>query len=302
MRATWSGSCCPMSGPGSAYAPDRVAAPALMALEYRALRQGGDAPSLAERPGTSATRRRGQGHEIREIRPWAEGDDPRHLDAAASARTGSPQIRSFHEDREASLFLIADFRRPMLWGTRGRLRSVAAAEALALAGWRAVHAGGAVGACALTEAGPLMQPPRPRHRGMALVAGCLDRAHRAAMQAAIADPGHLLAPRSLAPDLVRAARQVPRGAGILLATGLDDPGDGLDAALDALAARGPVQLLLVEDAFELSPPARPLAFEGAEGSTLADFTALPALRAARPDSLARPGLRVTRLASSEVAR
>src|SRR5690606_41128872 len=102
-------------GPGGAAAdPGRISAGRLMALEFLAAKEMSDAASLAERPGNTATRRRGQGHEIRELRPFAEGDDPRHIDAAATARTGVPQLRSFHEDRENNLMLIADFRRPML--------------------------------------------------------------------------------------------------------------------------------------------------------------------------------------------
>lgn len=281
-----------MSGRGD---PAHFGAAGLMALEGVALRAGAEAASLAERPGATATRRRGQGHEIREIRPFSEGDDPRHIDAAAFARSGSPHVRSFHEDRERSLLLIADFRRPMLWGTRGRLRSVAAAEALALAGWRAVLEGGAVGVVALTDAGPQVQAPRPRHRGMALVAGCLERAHEAAL-------AHRGPVRELAPELMAAMRQAPRGAGLVLATGLDTTGPGLDAALAALRQRGPLRLILVEDAFERAPPARALPHDGPDGAAFARFDDLPALRAARAARLALPGVDVRRLdASGEIA-
>ncbi len=280
-----------MSGRGEpAFDPASVSAGALMALEPQAARALREAVSLAERPGSTATRRRGQGHEIRELRPFAEGDDPRHIDAAATARSGNPQVRSFHEDREYSLMLIADFRRPMLWGTKGRLRSVAAAEALVLAGWKAALAGGAVGVVALTDAGPAVQAPRPRHRGMAQVAGCLARAHADAL-------AHRGPVRALAPDLARAARQVPRGAGILLATGLDTPGEGLDAALAALRARGPLRLLLMEDAFETAPPARVLPYAGPDGPAHARFNTLPAQRKERADRLAFPGQEVRRLST-----
>lgn len=275
--------------------PAFVSARALMALEPQAARALRDAASLADRPGSTATRRRGQGHEIRELRPFAQGDDPRHIDAAATARSGTPHVRSFHEDREHSLMLIADFRRPMLWGTRGRLRSVAAVEALVLAGWTAALGGGAVGAVALTDAGPAVQPARPRHRGMAQVAGCLARAHADAL----AWRGPL---RPLAPDLAQAARQVPRGAGIILATGLDTPGEGLDAALAALRARGPLRLLLVEDAFETAPPGRPMPCVGPDGPTHALFADLPSQRQARADRLVFPGQEVRRLATGEGGR
>jgi uncharacterized protein (DUF58 family) len=273
-----------MSAPGDPATTVGVAA--LMALAAVAARPTG---ALAERPGIAPTRKRGQGHEIREIRPFTEGDDPRHLDAAATARSGTPQVRSFHEDRERTVLLVADFRRPMLWGTRGRLRSVAAAEALALAGWQAVLGSGAAGVVALTDDGLVAERPRGRDAGMARVCGALARAHAIALRCR--------APlRELAPDLVRAARFAPRGAGVVVATGLDAPGAGLDSALAELARRGPLRLILTEDAFETAPPAAPLPFLTIEGRVARGrFGGLPAARAARLADLRLPDLIVERL-------
>ncbi|MEI4472728.1 DUF58 domain-containing protein [Frigidibacter sp. MR17.24] len=218
----------------------------LLALA-RADRRPGAEARLARRPGTVPTRPRGQGHEIREIRPFVPGDDPRHLDPAATARSGQLQLRSFHEDRDRSLFLIADFRRPMLWGSR-RFRSITAAEALARAGWQAVAAGGSVGVAAITDAGIQASRIATRPAAMAAVAGCLARAHADAVAAAG------LAPRPLAPDLARAARLAPRGAAVVLASALDDPGPGFDAAIGAILRRGPLQILLPADPIETAPP------------------------------------------------
>ena len=269
------------AGPSRAEAdPGRVSAAGLMALAAQPPGSAREAPALAERPGSVATRRRGQGHEIREIRPYVEGDDARHLDAAASARTGSPQLRSFHEDRERSLMLIADFRRPMLWGTRGALRSVVAARGLALAGWAALRENGSVGVIVLTEEGPDHQAPRPRERGMALVSACLARAHERALELAAAQ-GPAGPPRTLGAELMQITSRVPRGAAILLATGLDLPGEGCDAALVALAQRGPLRLALVEDAFERAPPSAALPVREAGRRFYAGFQGLSSLRAAR---------------------
>ncbi|MDH2328906.1 DUF58 domain-containing protein [Cereibacter sp. SYSU M97828] len=246
--------------------PTAVTADALMALRHAPPRL----PLTADRPGTTATRPRGQGHEIREIRPFADGDDPRHIDAAATARTGIPQIRSFHEDRDRALILIADFRRPMLWGTRV-FRSVLAARALAKAGWQAEAAGGAVGVAAITDGGLFIERPMPRVRGMARVAGCLERAHAAALDRR--DPT-----ADLTPLLLRAARTAPRGAGIVLASSLDQPGDGLDAALGAILRRGPLRLIRPADPFEDAPPAITLPYR--DGGTMlhGSFTGIPAHR------------------------
>ena len=269
--------------------PVGVGAAALMRLESLA-RTPRNLLALAQRPGAVSIARKGRGQEVREIRPFADGDDPRHLDAAATARTGSFQTRTFQEDREQTVLLIADFRRPMLWGTKGRLRSVAAAEALALIGWQVVLDGGAAGVVALTDAGPYVERPRTRARGMALVAGCLARAHFVAMSS------HLPV-TPLGPALLRAAPLAPRGALIAIATGLDAPGDGLDAALASLTDRCRVRLILTEDAFETAPPSRPLSYVTPDGTAHGRFDRLAQDRAGRAADLARPGLRVDRLAT-----
>ena len=82
-------------------------------------------------PGGLVTRMRGRGLETAELRAFAFGDDPRHLDRNATARTGQLQVRLFHAERDRTTILLADFRPSMLWGTRRTLRSIAAAEALA---------------------------------------------------------------------------------------------------------------------------------------------------------------------------
>ncbi|MGP3697958.1 DUF58 domain-containing protein [Rhodobacter sp. NSM] len=263
----------------------------LLALAPVAARKRRTAPELARRPGSTATRPRGQGHEIREIRPFTEGDDLRHLDAAATARTGALQVRSFHEDRDRTVVLVADFRRPMLWGTQ-RFRSVAAAEALALAGWHAVNDGGSAGAVALTDAGLQSSRASARAMGMARAAGCLVRAHGTAL-ASLSQPV-----RDLGPDLLRAGSLAPRGATILLATALDRPGPMLAAAVGTLLRRGPLRLLLMVDPFEIDPPATILPFLTEGGRTRRGaFRDLPGRRAATMDELARLGVTVEQVAT-----
>lgn len=290
-----------MSGPGDpapaaspVASPVAVTADRLIALGAIAGRRGRERPEIARRPGTTATRPRGQGHEIREIRPFAEGDDPRHLDAAATARTGAPQVRGFHEDRDRALMLIADFRRPMLWGTR-RLRSVAMAEALALAGWQASLDGGAVGVSALTDDGILWERPAARARGMAKVAGCLARAHALALTLG----AHPVRP--LAPDLARAGRLAPRGARVLLGSALDVPGSGLAAALDGLRRRGAFRLLLPLDPFEGAPPTLGLPYLAESGAAIGGFGRLPAAREEMREWLRGIGLAAEEIPTDEVA-
>lgn len=210
------------------------------------------------RPAGFPGRRRGAGLETIDVRPFVEGDDVRHLDRNVTARTGTPHVRSFREERGATVILVADFRAPMLWGTRRTLRSVAAAEALAIGGWRALEADGRVGALALAAGATRYVPPRGRLAGMAAVAGGLAEAHAAAL----AGGG---GPEPSLDRLLEAALGLaPRGSSLVLASALDDPGPEFEALAGGLGRAGRLKLLLVRDAFQVAPP--PAAYAYAAGA------------------------------------
>jgi uncharacterized protein (DUF58 family) len=201
---------------------------------------------LTGMPGGFVSRRRGRGLEADDIRAYFEGDDIRHIDRNVTARTGVPHVRTFRDERDRTILLVADFRPSMLWGTRRAFRSVAAAEALALSGWKAVDAGARVGLFAFGAGEPVYVPARSRERGMIAVAGGLAAAHRAAFSNA-EEPALELA-------LEKAGGLVPPGGTVLLATGLDDPGPAFDAIAQRLRTRARLIVLLIVDAFEASPP------------------------------------------------
>ena len=226
------------------------------------LRQWSEHWDLRPAPSDSKTgglagRKRGHGSDIRELRPYAEGDDLRHIDAMASARTGKRQVRSFHEDQDKTVLLIADFRSPMLWGTRQRFRSVAAGEALAIAGWRAIADGGKVGLLAANDSHSHHLPPQARDRAMMRVAGSMARAHAEAWELARRPA---IPPMCLDSLLERAARLLPSGATIYLATALDHPGDDFDDIAGSLARKTHLVFLLIHDGMESEPVLEPLPY------------------------------------------
>ena len=192
--------------------------------------------------------RRGEGGDLYDLRPFIDGDDPRLVDPAASARSGRPQLRRRHEEVERSLLLVVDFRAPMFWGTRGRFRSVAAAEAAALEGWACVLAGGRVGLAILRDDGIDRLPARPREAAMLEIAGVLARTHAATMGA---HPEEVV---PLSDGLIEIAARVPSGTAVLLATGMDTPGDGFADIATDLMRRNRFEILLVQDAVETAPP------------------------------------------------
>ena len=211
----------------------------------RARRSGRPVTAL---PGGLVTRARGRGLETADLRAFAHGDDPRHIDRNATARTGSPQVRTFHAERDRTTLLVADFRPSMLWGTRRVLRSVAAAEALCLAGWQTVAEGGRVGLIAVTADEPVFQSAAGRDRGMVAVIGAMARAHEQALHGADApDP-------PLADALRHARRIAPRGAEVLVATSFDSLGGDFNDLAEDLRHRTTLSVLRIADAFETAPP------------------------------------------------
>ncbi|ETX28669.1 DUF58 domain-containing protein [Roseivivax isoporae] len=218
-------------------------AEALIGLRRVALAQAGS-PALAALPGGFVTRRRGHGQEVADVREYVPGDDIRHLDRGSTARTGRLHVRQFQEERDRVTLLVADMRPSMLWGTARAFRSVAAAEALALVGWRTVTEGGRVGLLALSAGDPVAVPVRGRSRGMLDVIGGLVRAHEAALALALAgtdrDP-------TLEQGLTRVERIAPRGAEVVIASGFDVPGPGLSDRLAALAQGRVSRLLSIVD-------------------------------------------------------
>jgi uncharacterized protein (DUF58 family) len=54
---------------------------------------------------------RGTGMEFTDVRPYAEGDDVRHLDWNLLARTGHPYIKLYTETRELTVLLLVDISR-----------------------------------------------------------------------------------------------------------------------------------------------------------------------------------------------
>ena len=214
-------------------------------------------------PGGFMTKRRGRGLETIDIRVFSYGDDVRHVDHNTTARTGVTHVRTFHDERERTALLIADFRPAMLWGTRRALRSVAAAEALALTGWRVSEAGGRAGLIAFGNESPVFVAARGRERGMVSVIGGLAAAHRDALAAASERRDPLDQPLEVALEM--AVGLVPAGGSVFLATGLDDPGKDFDALAMALNRRAALTVLLITDAFERRAPAGSYPFISGQG-------------------------------------
>lgn len=123
---------------------------------------------------------RGGGVEFEELRPYVPGDDVRALDWNATARTGSPFVRRFREERDQTLLLLLDVSASMRFGAGGRSKATHAAHVAALLAATAARAGDRVGFVAFDEA---VREELPPDRGAAHAWRIVQRALAAAGRA-----------------------------------------------------------------------------------------------------------------------
>jgi uncharacterized protein (DUF58 family) len=169
------------------------------------------------RPGGAiAGRRPGDGFAFSQLRAYVEGDDPRRIDHAATARAGSLQTRVYLEETALILAAIVDESGSMQVGRR---RPLAAAADEAVRAWFAAMEGD--------------------DRAARIVDGRVVSDRRAAPMA------HARDAFAFGDALVVALRAVPRGASLLaIVDGYDDPGD---EALARATLRFDATVLLARD-------------------------------------------------------
>jgi uncharacterized protein (DUF58 family) len=142
-------------------APDRL----LHQLEWRIVRR------LDGRlQGSYRTPRRGSGLDFAGLRPYADGDDARHIDWNASARLDEPQLRVFTEDRELTTWLVLDRSASMAIGGPGRGKENVLTE-LALVLARLLGRGGNRVGAVLYDVGAIRIIPPGTGRSQALWIG-----------------------------------------------------------------------------------------------------------------------------------
>jgi len=90
--------------------------------------------------GAAISHYRGYGMELHDVRPYHPGDDIRHMDWRATARSNKPTTKVFLEERQHSLFLVVDRRPAMRFGTRGEIKAVCAARVASIMAFTALSA------------------------------------------------------------------------------------------------------------------------------------------------------------------
>lgn len=117
-------------------------------------------------PGARRATGVGSGIELTQLRPYESGDDVRHIDPAATARTGTPQIRLHVPERSLTTWIVLDISPSMAFGTALRLKADVAEGAALVFGRLAIRRAGSVGVVAFGAGEPRVLPPRGSKPGM----------------------------------------------------------------------------------------------------------------------------------------
>jgi uncharacterized protein (DUF58 family) len=103
---------------------------------------------------------KGQGMAFSEVRPYAPGDDIRHIDWNVSARHDNLFVKQFVEERELTVMLCVDMSGSGEFGTRGKPKRRLLAEVGALVAFSAIKNNDRVGLLLFTDEVELYLPPR----------------------------------------------------------------------------------------------------------------------------------------------
>ena len=129
-------------------------------------------------PGSRLATGVGSGTELAQLRPYEPGDDVRHIDAAASARTATLHVRAHVPERALTTWIVLDLSPSMAFGTARRLKADVAHGATLVFARLGLRRAGSVGVVAFgaeAAAGGIVLPPRGSKPGLVAVRKLLER-------------------------------------------------------------------------------------------------------------------------------
>jgi uncharacterized protein (DUF58 family) len=103
---------------------------------------------------------KGRGMNFAEVREYQYGDDIRSIDWNVTARTGSPFIKVFEEERELTVMLVVDVSASSDFGTLERMKGEIAVELCAVLAFSAIKNNDKVGLIIFSDRIEKFVPPR----------------------------------------------------------------------------------------------------------------------------------------------
>ena len=222
----------------------------LLALRHRPWQPAAAAASHDHRAGARLSKLRGRGIDFAEVRLYQPGDDVRSIDWRVTARKNKPHTKVFREERERPALVVVDQTQSMFFGSRQRLKSVAAAELAALAAWQALAGGDRVGGMVIGNDRTSAHRPQRSQRTVArLLADLAERNQALARGAKPSSEAHFR------DGLRRVRRLAHTNSRIVLISDFLTAPEAWREALSLLARHNQVTAVRVWDLLERELPA-----------------------------------------------
>ena len=210
-----------------------------------------DLKLFAKRPvrslltGGERTRFRGRGIDFEEVRLYQPGDDIRTIDWRVTARTQVPHTKIFREERERPVFMVADQRATMFFGSQRCFKSVLCAHICALLGWAALGNSDRVGGLVFGDHTQRdIRPRRSKHAMLELLHQLQDYNHRLQSPVPPADSVKLV-------DILADTRRIAKpGCALFIVSDFHDFDAACEQQLFELARHADVTLVHVFDPLE----------------------------------------------------
>ena len=107
---------------------------------------------------------KGRGMNFAEVRAYQYGDDIRSIDWNVTARTGTPFVKVFDEERELTVMLVVDVSASGNFGSRSRMKGEVAVEICAVLAFSAITNNDKVGLIIFSDRIEKFVPPRKGRR------------------------------------------------------------------------------------------------------------------------------------------
>jgi uncharacterized protein (DUF58 family) len=195
-------------------------------------------------PGSRRASGVGLGTELAQLRPYEPGDDVRHIDPSATARTGNLHVRLHVPERALTTWIVLDLSPSMAFGTANRLKADVAEGVALVFGRLGLRRAGSVGIVAFGTGEPRVLPPRGSKPGMIAL--------RRLLEAGVAPDGQQH-PEGLADALARAGRLATQTALVVVISDFRDQ-HGWERPLGSLRLRHATLAVEVADPRESALP------------------------------------------------
>ncbi|NBC09310.1 MAG: DUF58 domain-containing protein [Bacteroidetes bacterium] len=103
---------------------------------------------------------KGRGMSFSEVRDYHYGDDVRNIDWNVTARTGSPHVKIFEEERELTVMLLIDMSPSSFFGTVNQLKNEVITEICAVLAFSAINNNDKVGVAFFANEVEKFIPPK----------------------------------------------------------------------------------------------------------------------------------------------